>query len=169
MMSVAVHQFVENAEQSEDLTMLAIRYTPKQEESVLHETLTLKNDPHQVALLSSFVNGVLDKLGIDPKQTKKIRLAVEEVVVNVIDYAYPIGIEGDITVHASSDGSQVKFVIVDTGTPFDPTEKEKADTTLSVDERPIGGLGIHLVRQLMDSMNYERQDGRNILTLWKKI
>ena len=169
MMSVAVHQFVENAEQSDDLTMLAIRYTPKQEESVLHETLTLKNDPHQVALLSSFVNGVLDKLGIDPKQAKKIRLAVEEVVVNVIDYAYPIGIEGDITVHASSDGSQVKFVIVDTGTPFDPTEKEKADTTLSVDERPIGGLGIHLVRQLMDSMNYERQDGRNILTLWKKI
>ena len=168
-MTVAVNQFVEDAEQSDDLTMLAIRYTPKQEESVLSETLTLKNDPRQVTLLSSFVKDVLDRLDIAPKQAKEIRLAVEEVVVNVMEYAYPTGIEGDVNVQASSDGRQVKFVISDTGTPFDPTEKDKADTTLSLDERPIGGLGIHIVRQLMDSINYERLDGKNILTLWKKI
>jgi serine phosphatase RsbU (regulator of sigma subunit)/anti-sigma regulatory factor (Ser/Thr protein kinase) len=168
-MTVAVNQFVEDAEQSDDLTMLAIRYTPKQEESVLSETLTLKNDPRQVTLLSSFVKDVLDRLDIAPKQAKEIRLAVEEVVVNVMEYAYPTGIEGKVSVQASSDGRQVKFVISDTGTPFDPTEKEKADTTLSIDERPIGGLGIHIVRQLMDSINYERLDGKNILTLWKKI
>ena len=168
-MKSRVHQFVEDAAQSDDLTMLAIRYTPKKEESVLSETLTLKNDPRQVGLLSNFMKDVLGRLNIDPKQAKDIRLGVEEAVVNVIDYAYPAGVEGDVTVNASSDGHQVKFVISDKGVPFDPTGKNQADITSSVEERPVGGLGIHLVRQLMDSINYERLDGRNILTLWKRI
>ncbi|MBP5712599.1 MAG: ATP-binding protein, partial [Prevotella sp.] len=62
---------------------------------------------------------------------------------------------------------RLKFVISDHGTPFDPTEKEDADVTLSVEERPIGGLGIFLVRQIMDSVNYERLKGMNVLTLRK--
>jgi sigma-B regulation protein RsbU (phosphoserine phosphatase) len=63
----------------------------------------------------------------------------------------------------------LKIVINDWGTPFDPTAKGDVDTTLSAEERPIGGLGIHLVRQIMDSINYERTDGKNVLTLRKKI
>lgn len=148
--------------------MLAIRYTQKQQEEVLSETLTLKNDSRQISLLSSFVKDVFGRLDIDPKQSKEIRLGVEEAVVNVIDYAYPAGTEGEITVLVSSDGREMKFVISDAGVPFDPTEIDKADTTLSVDERPVGGLGIHLVRQLMDSINYERMNGKNVLTLKKK-
>jgi sigma-B regulation protein RsbU (phosphoserine phosphatase) len=149
--------------------MLAIRYTPKQEKTVFSETLTLKNNPRQVSLLSNFVKEVLGRWDIESKQAKEIRLAVEEAVVNVIDYAYPIGEEGDVTVNACSDGHQVKFIISDTGTPFDPTEINQADITLSIEERPIGGLGFHLVRQLVDSINYERLDGKNILTLRKRI
>ena len=168
-MTSEVHAFVGDAEQSDDLTMLAIRYTPKQEETVFSETLTLKNDIRQVSLLSNFVKEVLGRWDIESKQAKEIRLAVEEAVVNVIDYAYPIGEEGDVTVNACSDGHQVKFIISDTGTPFDPTEINQADITLSIEERPIGGLGFHLVRQLVDSINYERLDGRNILTLRKRI
>ena len=64
---------------------------------------------------------------------------------------------------------RLKFSIIDSGTPFDPTAKEEVDTTLAAEERSIGGLGIHLVRQLMDSINYERVGGKNILTLRKKI
>jgi sigma-B regulation protein RsbU (phosphoserine phosphatase) len=64
---------------------------------------------------------------------------------------------------------RLKFTIVDSGSPFDPTAQEEADTSLSVEDRPIGGLGIHLVRQLMDSINYERTEGKNILTLRKKL
>ena len=63
----------------------------------------------------------------------------------------------------------MKFTITDSGMPFDPTTKEDADTTLSAEDRPIGGLGIYLVRQLMDSMNYERINGKNVLTLRKKL
>jgi len=155
--------------QSMKQTIHAIRYTQEQEEALFSETLTLKNDARQVSLLNDFMKGVLGRLDIASKQAKEIRLAVEEVVVNVMSYAYPIGVEGDITVTVSSDGHQLKFIISDTGTPFDPTEINQADITLSIEDRPIGGLGFHLVRQLVDSINYERQDGRNILTLRKRI
>ena len=165
----AVTGFVKDAEQSDDLTMLAIHYTPKQFESVLTETLVIKNDVHEVTRFSSFVKSVMEKLDIGTTLARQIRLAVEEAVVNVIDYAYPAGIEGDITVKMMYDGRVLHFQIIDEGVPFDPTEKKKTDTTLSAEDRQIGGLGILLVRELMDSINYEREDGMNVLTLKKKI
>ena len=164
-----VHAFVEDAEQSDDLTMLAIRYTPKQFDSKLTETLVLKNDVHEVTRFSNFIKSVLEQLGIEKSLARKLRLAVEEAVVNVIDYAYPLGSEGDITIHVMSDGHSIRFKIIDAGVAFDPTAKEKADTTLSIDDRQIGGLGILLVRELMDTINYEREDGQNILTLIKNL
>ena len=96
-----------------------------------------------------------------------MKLAVEEAVVNVIDYAYPAEVEGDIGITADANAEHLRFIITDSGGAFDPTETLTADTSLSVEERPIGGLGILLVRQLMDSINYERIDGQNVLTLTK--
>jgi anti-sigma regulatory factor (Ser/Thr protein kinase) len=90
-------------------------------------------------------------------------------VVNVIDYAYPDGKEGDIELRMMSDGKRLKVMITDSGVPFDPTTKEKAATSLAVEERQVGGLGILLVREIMDVINYERSDGKNILTLIKNI
>ena len=164
-----VEGFVKNAEQSDDLTMLTIRYTPKQYESTLTETLTIKNDVHEVKRFGDFMKSIVEKLGIDASQGRQLRLAVEEAVVNVIDYAYPMDIEGDITINMMFDGQTLRFQIIDAGVAFDPTAKQKADTTLSVEDRQIGGLGILLVRELMDSINYERTDGKNILTLIKKL
>ena len=152
-----VHQFVGDAEQSDDLTMLAIHYTPKHFESRLTETLLIKNDVHEVSKFSAL------------SLARKLRLAVEEAVVNVIDYAYPAGQEGDIEVRMMFDGETLKTVIIDSGVAFDPTAKEKADTSLSIEDRQIGGLGILLVRELMDSINYERAEGQNFLTLIKKL
>ena len=68
-----------------------------------------------------------------------------------------------------SDGETLRCHIIDSGVPFDPTAKEKADTSLSAEERQIGGLGILLVRELMDTINYERINGQNVLTLIKKL
>ena len=99
----------------------------------------------------------------------QLRLAIEEAVVNVMNYAYPPETPGDIVVKAMYNRQFVKFVIIDSGRAFDPTEAVKADTTLSAEDRPIGGLGIFLVRELMDSINYERVDGHNILTLRKDL
>ena len=165
----AVHGFVKDAEQSDDLTMMAIRYTPQQYECILSETLVIKNDVKEVTKFSEFMKSVLEKLDIEKSLGRQLRLAVEEAVVNVIDYAYPAGLEGEIEVQVMSDGKSLKAIIRDSGVAFDPTAKEKADTSLSPEDRQIGGLGILLVRELMDSINYERRDGRNILTLIKKL
>ena len=164
-----VHQFVGDAEQSDDLTMLAIHYTPKHFESRLTETLLIKNDVHEVSKFSAFMKSVMEKMGVETSLARKLRLAVEEAVVNVIDYAYPAGQEGDIEVRMMFDGETLKTVIIDSGVAFDPTAKEKADTSLSIEDRQIGGLGILLVRELMDSINYERAEGQNFLTLIKKL
>ena len=169
LMKQEVVKFCRDAEQSDDLTMLAIRYEKNNRKTVLEESLLLQNDVKQVKELIAFVKQVTERLGIGVKQAKQIRLAVEEAVVNVINYAYLPEITGNIDVQAISDGQWLKFVITDNGVAFDPTEKEKADTTLSAEDRPIGGMGILLVRELMDSINYERTDGKNVLTLKKRI
>ena len=168
-MKQAVQTFCRGAEQSDDLTLLAIRYMKVNHEAVLEESLVLQNDVRQVKTLNAFVKQVTERLGIEASLAKQIQLAVEEAVVNVMDYAYPVDQTGDIDVQAMSDGQWLKFVITDRGVAFDPTEKQKADTTLSAEDRPVGGMGILLVRELMDSINYERTDGKNVLTLKKKM
>jgi sigma-B regulation protein RsbU (phosphoserine phosphatase) len=166
-MLASVKQFVHNADQSDDLTMLAVRYRQPEEQELLHETITLQNDVKQVTELNNFVKSVGDRLNLEPSLVSQLMLAVEEAVVNVMNYAYPIGTQGDVMVTAAATAQSVKFIIADEGKAFDPTQGGNADTTLSAEERPIGGLGILLVRQLMDTINYERIDGKNVLTINK--
>jgi len=86
-----------------------------------------------------------------------------------MSYAYPPGTKGSITTEVEAETGQLRIAITDNGKPFDPTIAPEADTTLSAEERPVGGLGIFLARQLMDALNYERIGGKNILTLIKHI
>ncbi len=169
LMNDEVHRFVGDNEQSDDLTMLAIRYTPKPFEDILCETLTLKNDISEVSKLSSFQKALFEQMKLEQSLARQLRLAIEEAVVNVLSYAYDEGTEGDVEIRMMSDGHQLKVMIIDAGIPFDPTEQEKIDTSTAVEDRRVGGLGIHLVRELMDTVNYERIDGKNILTLMKQI
>ena len=163
------HQFIGATEQSDDLTLLAINYIPSEEQNILDKAITLQNDTKEVEALGAFVKGVAEDLSLGKPLTNKLRLAVEEAVVNVMEYAYPKGTRGDVDIRAVSNGRRLKFIISDSGIPFNPTEVSAADTTLSAEERPIGGLGILLVRELMDSINYERIHGKNVLTLTKSI
>lgn len=164
-----VRAFTQGAPQSDDLTMMAIRYTPQMEEDTLNETLLIKNHIKDVEQLNVFVGNITQQLGYEEDEARCIRLAVEEAVVNVISYAYSEGQEGDISIVAQANSKRLQFIITDSGIPFDPTEASQVDITLPAEERRIGGLGIHLVRELMDSINYERENGKNILTLVKKI
>ena len=134
-----------------------------------HWTLTLSNDVQEVPLLSTFIDEVCESHGVEMMTTMQMNLALEEAVVNVMTYGYPEGTKGYVEISAQSDSSGLTFVIRDSGKPFDPTTKGDVDTTLSAEERSIGGLGIHLVKQLMDSIQYEYKDGHNILTLKKKV
>ena len=135
----AVHRFAMGAEQSDDLTMLAVRYMPRQFESIQTETITLKNNVSDVPRLCSFQDSVYAKMNIEPSLAKKLRLAVEEAVVNVMEYAYSASRVGSIEVRVMTDGHLLKVMIIDMGAPFDPTTIAKADTSLSAKERKIGG------------------------------
>ncbi len=135
----------------------------------LLKSITLTNNVQDVPLLATFVEEVCEQAGFDASVTMQMNLAMEEAVVNVMNYAYPSGTQGDIMIDALMGNGKLQFVISDKGTPFDPTAEADADTTLSAEERPIGGLGIFLVRQLMDDINYEYKDDKNILTLSKEM
>ena len=152
-MQAGVEAFREGAEQSDDLTMLVVRYqTP---------ALIMRNDIEQIPTLSEWIEG----LGIPAELNMPVNLALEEIVSNVMLYAYPHS-SGRVTVEHTAP---LIFTITDSGIPFDPTRQKEADITLSAEERPIGGLGIHLVRQIMDEVQYERVEDKNVLTLIKHI
>jgi sigma-B regulation protein RsbU (phosphoserine phosphatase) len=168
-MTTAVHQFVGDAEQNDDLTMMAIQYIKLQSDVRIRRSIVLPNNVQATPRLAAFVEEMCEAVGFSPSDTTMINLAVEEAVVNVMKYAYPPDTKGDVTIEAVSNDVRLKFTIIDSGAPFDPTVQSQVDTTLSAMERPIGGLGIHLVRQIMDSINYERMDNLNVLTLRKKL
>ena len=128
----------------------------------LQRKIVLPNDVQEVPKLAAFVDEVCEWMGFDPM------LTIEEAVVNVMDYAYPPGTKGEVDIEVKADADKLMFTISDNGVAFDPTAKAEVDTTLSAEERQIGGLGIHLVRHIMDNVEYERKDGRNILRLSKK-
>ena len=136
----------------------------------MEQTILLPNDIATVPRLADFIDQVCESAGLDMGTTFQMNLALEEAVVNVMSYAYPLGTAGSVEIRAVVDGDALLFVVKDWGTPFDPTTKADADTTLSAEDRPIGGLGIHLVRQIMDCIGYERTaDGCNVLTMRKRI
>ena len=168
-MGSAVRDFVNGAEQSDDTTMLAFRYNGKESGEAFEDSIILSNDVSEVERLGHFTKSVSARLSLDKKTSSEVRLALEEVVVNIIKYAYPEGQPGDLSVKACSDGKELTFTVRDYGMAFDPTAMDEADTTLEADERPMGGLGILLAMKLMDSVRYERIGNENVLTLIKSI
>ena len=162
----AVHAFVGEAEQSDELTIMAIQFNSKAAaDGQRSHSITLPNDINTVPQLPQFIDEVAEDAGLDASQTTSLNLAIEEAVANVMEYAYPEGTMGTVNIVATVADGALSFVISDSGKSFDPTAKAEVDTTLSAEERPIGGLGIHLVRQIMDDIAYERKDNKNILTL----
>ena len=131
--------------------------------------LILHNNIQQIPQLAGFVEEIAEEKHLDTSMAMGLNLALEEAVTNVILYAYPEGSDGQVDIEAIIREDSLEFIISDSGKPFDPLSVPKADTTLGVDERPIGGLGIYLVRSIMDTVSYERADGRNILSMTKKI
>ena len=175
-MHQAVAKFVGNAEQSDDLTLFAIRLLNKspmtQHKSSMtsgHYSLVMRNDIQQIPTLAEWI----EMLGLPQELNMPINLALEEAVSNVMLYAYP-GKSGQVLVECEKSqhqgqSQQLVFTITDSGVPFDPTQQIDPDVTQSAEERPIGGLGIFLVRQIMDDIRYERKEDKNILTLVKSL
>ena len=165
-MQSAVAAFVGEAEQSDDLTMFAIQI--EKEEN--HFSLVMRNDIEQIPTLAEWV----ETIGLPQELNMPINLALEEAVSNVMLYAYPeksgqVLVEFNKAVSHQPSAVSLIFTITDSGIPFDPTQQEDPDVTQNAEERPIGGLGIFLVKQIMDEVRYERKDGKNVLTLVKRM
>ena len=115
-----------------------------------------------------FVSSLVDAHGCTPQARSQLRMAMEELYVNIAHYAYPDG-EGWAEIRGSVEDGVVMFTLIDGGTPFDPLAKPDPDILLSGEERRIGGLGIYMVKSMVDEVEYTYLDGCNRLTLKKQI
>ena len=164
-----IDEFVGEAPQFDDITMLMFDYKPKQG----GVQMINKTFPAKIEVLSDvlgFVDQTLESYGCPMKTQTAICVAIEEVFVNVAHYAYGDG-EGDMTLGIGFDteSREITFRMADKGTPFDPLKKPDPDITLSAEEREIGGLGIFITKKTMDTVKYAYENGENILTMIKKI
>src|SRR5262245_10174783 len=133
-------------------------------------SVTLVNQLSEVARLSRLVEAFGESEGLGPEAVFSMNLALDEVVTNVIRYAHDDdGRQRPIVVRLALEQDVLTAQVEDDGRAFNPLEAPAPDTRASIDERPIGGLGIHLVRSVMNSVEYRREDGRNVLIMKKKL
>jgi len=129
----------------------------------------LKNDIRELAALSRHVEALGRQAGIPARTLLEVNLALDELFTNIITYGFPQGGEHRIRFHLRADPRRLTIVIEDEGVPFDPVACAPAQAPCPLEERRVGGLGLHLVRNLMDEMSYRRTQGKNVLTLRKRI
>ena len=164
-----IDEFVGEAPQFDDITMLMFDYKPKQGGAhMVNKTFPAKIDALSDVL--GFVDETLESYECPMKIQMAVCVAIEEVFVNVAHYAYGDG-EGDMTLGIDFDeeSRNITFRMSDKGVPFDPLQKADPDITLSAEDREIGGLGIFITKKTMDTVAYAYENGENILTMIKKI
>ena len=166
----AVKNYADGADQSDDIAVMVLTYKGDRGELIYKDELVMKNSADELKKLYGFIEKVAEKCKFDPKLSNNVLLAVEEAVINIISYAYDKNTVGYIDISVQCTSSVLQFHIKDSGKPFNPCASKAVDTTLTVKERPIGGLGIFLMEKLMDEVSYQRtKDGYNCLCLKKLI
>ena len=132
--------------------------------------LTIEATPENVDRAIEFVDEMLEEYGCGMKEQMAIDVAVDELFANIAHYAYnPKTGYATVRVDVVKDPLSVEITFVDDGKPYDPLAKADPDTTQSVEDRKIGGMGILIVKKSMDAVDYEYKDGKNILTIKKRF
>ena len=149
--------------------MLCMEYKGSETSLKTYE-LDIMAENEKLSEVQSFLIQCLEKVNCPAKAQMQMELAAEEIFVNIANYAYaPEKGRAVVRVEVSDDPVTVTITFIDQGVPYDPLKREEPDVTLSAEERKIGGLGIFLTKKTMDNVSYEYRDGKNILTLKKKI
>ena len=163
----SIDAFAGTAPQFDDITMLGFHYQDNVTAGDAKE-LTLEASVENLNRVLDFLEGPMDSVECPLSVQTQLNIAVEEIFVNIAHYAYTPG-KGDATVRVETDkkNRSISVTFTDRGIPYNPLEKADPDTTLSAEERQIGGLGIFMVKKSMDAMEYRREDGMNILTIRK--
>jgi sigma-B regulation protein RsbU (phosphoserine phosphatase) len=160
-----VDNYADGTEQADDITMLVFKITESTDEPV--KKIKLQAKIENLSRVINFVNTELEKNNCKPDKHDMIDVAVEEIFVNIANYAYEPG-TGDVTMFVSvTDKAEIRFE--DKGKYYNPIECADPNLDTDLSHREIGGLGVYLVKKLVDSIEYSRIDGKNILTITKNL
>jgi len=171
----AVHTHAAGTEQSDDITMLAMRVAHYPDAKPVEHTrapdavLSLRNRKDDLTQLVAWLESLGEKSRWPAPVVINLNLALEEWFVNVVSYAFADTAEHTVQFRCWHEGDLLRLEIEDDGRPFDPTAQAIADTAAGLEQRKIGGLGIHFIRRTMAGMTYRRQGDRNILTLIARL
>ena len=135
----------------------------------MKKEIRIKNQISELERVNQFIDEIGEELGLDMELQMNLNLVMEEMVSNVIFYAYPEGTPEEIELMAECDGKELTFVLSDKGKEFDPTLKDDADPNINPAERELGGMGIFIVKNIMNQVTYQRLEGKNLLTMKKVI
>jgi len=132
-------------------------------------SIRIKNRLEEIERLHLFWNGFADRTGLAPEIRFKVELALEEAVANIVRYGFADDLGHEIAVGLELHGGTVHIRVEDDGRPFNPLKAPPVDVEQLLEQRPIGGLGIYLMRSVMDGARYRRIAGRNVLSLTKAV
>ena len=165
----SVDDFVQDEEQFDDLTMLCLEYKGARKRTPLRE-LMLDATVENIRAVTSFVDETLEQADCPRDTRRQLNIVIDEVFSNIARYAYGSALgTATVKVGLEEDTRTLTLIFQDGGMPYDPLAAKDPDTSLSAEDRPFGGLGILLVKKLMDEKTYAYQDGQNVLTLKKKL
>ena len=137
---------------------------------ILSKEITIEANTDNLYQVLHHINEMLQTSSCSKRDKLMIDMAVEELFVNIASYAYAPGTgSADIRIELLEQPSRVRITFSDSGTPYDPLKKADPDLTLPAEERPIGGLGIYMVKEKMDAVYYEYREGHNVLTIVKNL
>jgi serine/threonine-protein kinase RsbW len=131
--------------------------------------ICFRNQIDELQRVNAFIEELGEELGLDMEMQMNLNLVMEEMASNVIFYAYPEGTEANIELTAECDGKEITFVLSDSGREFDPTLKPDTDMDVNPAERELGGMGIFIVKNIMNQVSYQRLQGKNLLTMKKTL
>lgn len=136
---------------------------------MMNKEIRITNNLEEISHLYEFIEELGEILDLSSETTMNINLALEEAVANIIMYAYPEGEEHEILLKVTSSPQQLIFLLTDRGQVFDPTQVPDAEINLPIEERGIGGLGIFLIRSIMNEISYQRLGDENLLIMKKNL
>jgi sigma-B regulation protein RsbU (phosphoserine phosphatase) len=166
----AVDEFAAGCEQSDDITMLGFRFEADTDATAQHNIkLTLSNQLIEISRINDSFNEFAENYAIPLRVSLKINMVFDELLSNIINYAYTDQEAHEIVIQVDLFSSRLLITIEDDGIPFNLFLREKPDTEAPLEERPIGGLGIHLVKEVMDEVSYKRHFDHNRITLIKQL
>jgi serine/threonine-protein kinase RsbW len=154
----------------EDVTALCVAFAGRTDEIDSHRLeLKIANRLEEIRRVNEAINSFAERHGLDARTRRQLNVVFDELLNNVISYGYEDDSVHEIDVTVAVSGGRLYATIRDDGKPFNPFEVGAPETDLAVEDRPLGGLGVHLVRNVMDRVSYERRGADNVILLEKQL